>query len=341
MPAISIVLCGVGGVGRNLTRLLRARPDCRIVGALSRNPSFVGMDIGELADGEPIGVAVTDDPEMVFKEAADLMVVATTSFLSDVKNDILAGIRRGLNVITTAEEAVYPWITDPVCADELDALARDQGVSVIGVGLNPGFIFDTLLLTVSSIAWDVEAIRVRRVVDISSFSATVQRRLGIGFSAELFASGVRAGRITGHIGFPQSFHIVAKCLGKEITRIQSSFEPLIADRTYSQGQLTVMPGTTAGFVQHYQAICGRRPWISAEFIAHVDPNTDGYEPADSINIDGHNPLSLLIRPGCNPQLGSAAMISNVIPRLIGARPGYLTVADLSLPHACITTGSFS
>ena len=336
-----VVLCGVGGVGRNVTRLLRARPDYRIVAACSRNSDLVGRDLGVLAGGSTLGVAVSGDLDTALREPADLLLVATTSFLGEVAADVRAGLERGLNVITTAEEAAFPWIIDADLAGELDELARQHGVSVIGLGLNPGFIFDALLLTASGIAWDVQAIRIRRVVDVSRFSATIQRRLGIGFTAARFAEGVAAGSITGHIGFPQSFHLAARCMGVRIERIESGFEPLVADRPHDGENLRVEPGTTAGFVQRYRAICNGRPWMSAEFIAHVDPPAAGHEPSDSIQIDGYNALNLTINPGCQPQLGTAAMIANVMPRLVEARPGYLTVADLALPHARPTTDSFT
>lgn len=336
-----VVLCGVGGVGRNVARLLRARPGYRIAAACSRNPALVGRDAGELAGGAPLGVAVSGDLDTALREPADLLLVATTSFLAQVAADVRAGIERGLHVITTAEEAAFPWIIDAGLARQLDERARERGVSVIGVGLNPGFIFDALLLTVSGIAWDVRAIRVSRVVDVSRFSAAIQRRLGIGFTAERFAAGVEAGAITGHVGFPQSFHLAARCMGVRIDRIESGFEPLIAGRPHDGEHLRVEPGTTAGFVQRYRAISAGRPWMSAEFVAHVDPAAAGYQPADSIHVDGYNAVNLSIDPGCQPQLGTAAMIANVMPRLAEARPGYLTVADLALPHARPTADSFT
>ena len=68
-------------------------------------------------------------------------------------------IERGLNVITTGEEAAVRWLLDEELANELDR----QSPPSFGprrVGLNPGFIFDALLLTTTGIAWDVERIRV-------------------------------------------------------------------------------------------------------------------------------------------------------------------------------------
>ena len=338
---MNVILSGVGGVGKNVTRLLSARPDYNIVAAYSRNEAYAGRDLGEHAGVEPLGVTITTDRDGALTADAELLLIATTSFLKEVEGDIRAGIARGLNVMTTAEEAAFPWIINAPLAEELHQLALDSGVSIIGLGLNPGFVYDALLLTATGIAWDVERIRIRRVVDISRFSETIQRRLGIGFTAEEFQAGVAAETITGHIGFPQSFHLAARSLGKTLERIDKDFEPLIADRKYENAALKVAAGTTGGFIQRYAGIVDGETWFSAEFIAHVEPESVGYRPTDSISVEGYNGINLTIDPGCQPQLGTAAMLANSIPRVVAAPPGFITVADLALPHARRTIGSFA
>jgi 4-hydroxy-tetrahydrodipicolinate reductase len=340
MSDIKVILSGVGGVGRNVTRLLSARPGYRVVAAYTRNPERAGQDLGTLAKIESLGVTVTLDREAALAQPADILVVATTSFLKEVAGDLRTGVEHGLNVITTAEEAAFPWLTDEQLANELDQLAQAHQVSILGVGLNPGFIFDALLLTATGIAWDVRRIRVRRVVDVSRFSATIQRRLGIGFSRTEFEAGVKAGSITGHIGFPQSFTLAAKCLGRRLECIEKSFEPLIAERPLVNEHLRVEVGQTAGFIQRSAGMVAGEPWISAEFIAHIDPPSVNLAAEDSISIEGYNAINLTISPGCNPQLGSAAMVANCIPRVMEARPGFLTVADLALPFARMTQSVF-
>ena len=336
MTAIRVALSGVGGVGRNVTRLLSARPGYEVVAAYSRNPELVGRDIGTLAGIESSGVPVSGCRDEALAQPADLLLVATTSFLSDVAGDMRAGAERGLNVITTAEEAFFPWSIDAELAAGLDETARRHGVSMLGVGLNPGFIFDTLLLTASAIAWDVRSIRIRRVVDVSAFSATIQKRLGLGYSQTDFESRVEVGDITGHIGFRQGFNLVAKCLGRDLERIDESFEARLAASDFENAHLKVAAGQTAGFVQRVTGVADGQPWIVAEFIAHAGDADLTAE--DSITIDGVNAIHLVIRPGCQPQLGTAAMIANCIPRVVEADPGYLTVADLGLPFARPTDG---
>ena len=327
-----VILCGVGGVGRRVTRLLSFRPGYRIVAAYTRNRDLAGQDLGRLAGIEPNGLIVTTDRDAALRQPADIVIVATTSFLRAVAPELRAAVEHNLNAITTAEEAAFPWLTDEALTDELDQLAQDRGVSLLGVGLNPGFIFDALLLTATGPAWDARRIRIRRVVDVSRFSATIQRRLGIGFSREKFEAGVRAGTIFGHIGFPQSFHLAAKCLGRTLDDYRKSFEPVIAERPFSNDFLAVQPGQTVAFIQRDEGIIDGEPWIDSEFVAFIDPSAGDFVAQDSISIQGYNPLNLTIRPGCQPQLGSAAMVANSIPKVIAAEPGFRTVADL--PPLC-------
>ena len=339
MPDIRLILSGVGGVAKHLTRLLQSRAGIRVVSALTRNPEYDGKDLGLHAGTGPLGVAITTDRQRAFEPPADVLLVATTSFLRAVAGDIRAGIERGLNVITTAEEAAYPGSTDEALSAELDAAARMRSVSILGAGLNPGFIFDALFLTASGISWDVHKISFRRAVDVSGFSAAVQRRLGLGYSREAFEAGVANGTVRGHIGFPQTFHLAARCLHYELTRIEKRFEPHLAGRSIPGEQLTIQPDQTAGFVQRVTGYAGATAWIEAEFIAHAELPAIGLEAEDRIDIEGSNPVHLRLQPGCNPQLGTAGMLASCIPRVVGAAPGFLTVADLSLPHARPGTAS--
>ena len=48
----------------------------------------------------------------------------------------------------------------------------------------------------------------------------------------------------------------------------------------------------------------------------------------AISIEGYNPIHQAIDPGCNPQLGTVGM-ANCIPRVVEAKPGFTTVADLA------------
>src|SRR5581483_3274996 len=157
---------GAGQTGTNASAILRRREGLEVLGPFGRS-----------------------DRDEALTSGADVVVIATTSFLSAIADDVRDAVEAGSNVITTAEEAALPWANDAEVAQRLDALARSRGVTILGAGVNPGFAFDALVLTACGPVAEVESLLVERVVDLSGFGATILRRLGIGLSAEEFEAG--------------------------------------------------------------------------------------------------------------------------------------------------------
>jgi hypothetical protein len=325
---IRLGLIGTGRVGRDVTRLAAARPGVQVVAACSRDPSHAGRDLGELAGAAPLGVAVSADRGAVLATRPDVVLIATTSFLAEVAADIEAAVRSLANVLCTAEQAACPWAVDSALADRLAAVAREHGVTVLGAGANPGFVFDALVLTAAGAGPDIHHIAVERRVDFSRFSATVLGRLGVGYPPDAFAAGVADGWIFGHIGFPESMRVVAHAVGRRIESIERRIEPLFADRPASADHLEVPAGHTAGVRQHYVATVDGEEWFVATLVGHIDPRGAGLALRDTIEITGSVRIALTLDPGLDPQTTSASVLVNSLERLVGAPPGWLTVADL-------------
>ena len=283
--------------------------------------------LGQRSGIEVIGPHGREHRLEALGSGADVVVIATTSFLADVAPDIRLAVESGSNVITSAEEAAFPWAVDDALARELDQLARDRGVTILGGGLNPGFAFDALVVTALGPAADVSSIRVERIVDCSGFGTSILRRIGFGYTPEEFAAGTGSGAITGHIGFPQSMNVVAGALGLTIDRIDREITPIFGDRTFDVTHLSVPAGLTAGFEQHYVAIVDGRPWFEALFTAHLDPVSIGKPPATRSGSTARR-VALRRDAGLNPQSASSAMISNSVYRVVDAKPGWTTVAAL-------------
>jgi 4-hydroxy-tetrahydrodipicolinate reductase len=285
-----VSIYGAGQAGSAVAALLRARDDVVVEGPFGR-----------------------DERSQALASGADVVIIATTSFLKDIAADVRAAVASGSSVLTTAEEAAYPWATDAALADELHALARERGVTILGAGLNPGLAFDALVLTVAGASAAVAPLRVERTVDLSGFGETVLRRIGVGHTPEAFAAGVADGTITGHIGFPQSMQVVAGALGVAIERIDRELAPVFD------------AGESVGFEQRYVAIAGGAPWFTAVFCGHTDPTRPTH---DAIHVACDPPIDLRISPGLNAQAGSAAVLANSVARVAAAPAGWLTVADL-------------
>ena len=303
---LRVAFYGAGQVSTNAAEILRRRDGIEVLGLFGR-----------------------EQREDALRSGADIVVIATTSFLAEIADDVRDAVEAGSNVITTAEEAAYPWANDASIAARLDGLARSRGVTILGAGLNPGFAFDALVLTACGVVPEVESLLVERVVDLSGFGATVLRRIGVGHSPDSFEEGRRSGTVTGHVGFPQSMRVVAGRLGVAIERIDRELEPIYAEHDLAASSLVVRSGETAGFRQRYAAISSASVWFEALFTGHVSPAAIGLEPRDAMTIRGpYGGVNMAVTPGMKPQSGSASIVANSIRRVAAAAPGWATVGDL-------------
>lgn len=294
-------------------------------------PGQAGCAVARILAGRGIevyGPYGRAERDRALASGADVVVITTTSLLREVAPDIRAALEAGADVLTSAEEAADPWAVDAGLAEELDALARARRVSVLGAGLNPGFAFDALVLTLTGPCAVVRSIEVERVVDLSGFGATVLRRIGVGHTPAGFAQGVASGQVTGHIGFAQSIRVVARRLGVTIDDLHQEIEPLIARTPHAAPHLAVQAGQTAGFVQRYVAVAGGRSWFEARFTGHVAPGSAALVPRDSISLDADPPITVEVAGGLPAQAGSAALLANSVARVAAAPPGWVTVADV-------------
>jgi len=83
---------------------------------------------------------------------------------------------------------------------------------MLGTGVNPGFLMDTLVLTSSGVCQDIDSIIARRIQDASNRRLPFQKKIGAGLSPDEFNENVASGKF-GHIGLPESAAMVAEKLG--------------------------------------------------------------------------------------------------------------------------------
>jgi len=75
--------------------------------------------------------------------------------------DIVALLRSGKNVITTAGDH-YPQPTAPKRAALFEQAGLDGGATLYGVGMNPGFLLERLVLGLTGVCVELESVDVRR-----------------------------------------------------------------------------------------------------------------------------------------------------------------------------------
>jgi 4-hydroxy-tetrahydrodipicolinate reductase len=240
-----------------------------------------------------------------------------------------------VHVISIAEEMAYPVCAAPEYAEQLHWRAVAKGVAVLGTGINPGFVLDTLVLTLTAACADITAIRAERVNDLSPYGPSVLASQGVGLTPEAFREGVAQGTVVGHIGFPESIHMIAGALGWEIERIEQQREPIIAKVRRETPFVTVEPGQVAGCLHSATAYRHGAAAITLVHPQQVRPELEGIATGDHIEIHGTPDIRMAGSPEIPGGEGTAALAVNMIPRLINAEPGLHSMADLPLPHAML------
>ena len=109
-----------------------------IIGAYDINSELEGQDIGEyIGLKNTIGVKIRKASkfEKEIKELKpDIVIVTTLSLLKDIYDVLLICAENGINVITTCEEAIYPWNSSPEITKKLDYVAKKTGATISGSG---------------------------------------------------------------------------------------------------------------------------------------------------------------------------------------------------------------
>ena len=335
MKEVKVIMWGLGAMGSGMAKMLLKKKGVEIVGGIDMGNKLgkslydiLGVDRGNHPD------VIVGTPEEVIKEkAADLVLVCTDSFTAKVFPKIKRVLENKMNVITTAEEMSYPMAQEPELAKQLDEIAKANGVSVLGTGINPGLIMDLLVVIMTGCCQDVEHIISRRVNSLSPFGPAVMEEQGIGITPEEFKKGVEDGTLAGHVGFPESINMIADAIGWKVNKIDQSMEPIIADVDRQAPHGFAKAGNVAGVAMKGFGYIDGEVKIEMDHPQQIEPEQVGINTGDYVIIKGTPPINMVNSPEVEGGIGTIAMCVNMIPHVINARPGLQTMLTLPVPRA--------
>ena len=330
MP-LRIVSFGLGPIGQAAARLALTKNSVRIVGAIDVDPEKVGRDLGELLGQDAIGVAISDDAKGTIEmQRPDAVLHCTSSFIPVVKDQLCLAAERGVNVVSSSEELLVPDLQHPQLAAEIDEAAKRGRATVLGTGVNPGFVMDTLAVIATGVCFDVSKVECRRVVDAGTRRLPLQKKVGAGMTADAFQEAVATGRF-GHIGLRESIALVAMGCGWELDSITQTVEPMIAEEDLQTEFLTVKKGDVAGIKNKGQGKQGETLRVDLDLRMYVGAKS----PVDEILIHGNPPMHLCAVGGTPGDHATAAILVNSLPRAVAAEAGLKTMLDLAVPRVTI------
>ncbi|MFH1024389.1 MAG: dihydrodipicolinate reductase [Planctomycetota bacterium] len=326
MKPISVVQIGLGPLGRKIAKFLAERPVFRIVGAVDTDPSLAGKTLGDLAEVKRLAVPVRASlKEALTGGKPDAVILTTVSDMARIVPQLEAILEFNLPVVSTCEELSFPWKTSPDLAARVDAAARRAGVAVLGTGVNPGYLMDTLPVCLTAVCQKVEAVRVSRIQDASVRRIPFQRKIGAGMSLDAFEAKRRTGTLR-HVGLTESMHLIAARMGWTLDRTEDVLTPVVTKTRIVTEAMTIEAGQAAGVQQIGRGFAGGVERITLTFRAAIgEPH-----PEDAVEIAGTPPIRSVIPGGVNGDIATCAITLNAIPRILEATPGLKTMIDVPI-----------
>ncbi|PLX17278.1 MAG: NADP-binding protein [Candidatus Muiribacterium halophilum] len=333
MAAVKVLQWGFGAMGSGMAKLVLEKKTLELCGVVDMREDYIGKDAGDILKREKTGAMIYNNfEEAVEKTSPDLVILATGSFTKEVYPDLERIINKKIDVITIAEEMAYPWAQEKELANKIDDLAKANDVTVLGTGINPGFVLDALVIMMTGVSHNIEYIEASRINDLSPFGPTVMRTQGVGTTPEEFAKGLENGDIVGHIGFPESIHMVANTLGIELDEVKQEREPIISNVYRETPYVKVEKGMVAGCRHIGYGIKDGNTVIKMIHPQQVLPELEDINTGDYIKIKGTPEINLSIKPEIPGGIGTMGMAVNMIHLVKESGSGLKTMADLPIPR---------
>jgi hypothetical protein len=351
MPSqpLRVVVWSTGGIGSIAIRAIHRRAELDLVGVWVHSPEKVGRDAGELAGGDPIGVAATDDVDALLGLQPDCIVYAASGPEQDAAAvpDYVRFLEAGVNVATVSSWGlIHPPSYEPTWRGQLEDAARRGGVSLYASGIEPGFAADQLPLLLMTQSNSIRSIRASEFALYDTYPVAFMMKEVMGFGQPLDHEALLATPGALLSAWGPVIGLIADALDVEVEEIREQVDRVATDRTLEVACGTIEAGTCGAIrTQAIGVVNGR----DAIVIEHVNRMAEDLAPEWPIGdrdgtyriiIEGDPDIECDMAVGDPKSASAGAMVAtamrivNAVPYVVAAAPGLRTSLDLpiTVPH---------
>ena len=332
---VKVIIWGFGAMGSGMAKMLLKKNGVDIVGVVDRK-KLVGRSMYEVLGTERGNhpEVIVDTVDNVIKPGiADVVLLCTDSYTKNAFDKIKLICENKMNCISTAEEMAYPKAQEPELTKEIHKIAKANGVTVLGTGINPGLVMDLLVLIFTGAMEEVDSIVSRRVNSLSPFGPAVMEEQGIGLTLKDFNEKKSSGHLAGHVGFSESMGMIADGIGWKIDKFEQTMDPIVTEVDRKSPYGFAKAGDVAGVAMKAYGYIDGKLKIEMDHPQQIEPQLAGVHTGDYVIIKGNPDINMANKPEIDGGIGTIAMCVNMIPQVINSRPGLKTMLDLPVPRA--------
>lgn len=332
-----VIQWATGGVGGLCLKAIIENPELELAGVYVYNPEKEGKDAGDLVGLPPTGIRATRDRDEILKLEADCVIHAPLAAdPAELDADVVDLLRSGKNVISTAGYYA-PESRGHDIAQRLDEACEFGGATLFGTGIDPGFVFDRVVPTLSGMCTDIERLDLAEIADASPVPVASLVLEGMGMGKPL-------DQVTADAPFPKYFLgffaeetlAVANALGVTLDRIDRGMEALPATKDFDIAAGHISKGTVAATRYWFRGIVDGKPFLNLNIYWITERGLGWPEPKEQyaweIDIEGRPSaqLHMDLVPSLDPDsdkkydvgfYATMATAIHAVPAICDAGPG--------------------
>lgn len=330
-----VIQWATGSMGRTGLRRIIDAEKLELVGAYVYGSKKVGADAGALAKRDNIGVLATNDSAEILALDADVVLHCPriTQPYDALVDDVVALLESGKNVVSIAGFH-WPAAHGGGYASRLEQAALQGGVTLAGVGVNPGMVVERLTMAATAMSHELDRVSVFETVDASGM-ASPEFVFGLmGLDSDPAKRDIREGPLADLYGtlFSEVLHFFAAELGGRVTEILPDHRLTLAEKQIETAAGPIRPGHVAATEWRWLAKTDLGPELLLSILWTADTSLHGEDRQGhwTIRLDGRPVIKMTLDieeadPTKPPSRAltdaTIAVAINAIPHVVAAPPG--------------------